>query len=135
MAKYGVKDTDLASIADAIRAKSGSAEPIVFPNGFKKSVDGIQTSKSLLHKTITEYSDDTLANVTAYAFYMCQSLVSVDLPVAKGISSYAFYGCGSLTSISFNGTTEQWKNISKGENWNLSTGEYTVYCTNGTITK
>jgi len=40
-----------------------------------------------------------------------------------------------LTGIIFKGTTEQWNAISKGGNWNSSTGRYAIYCTDGTLSK
>ncbi len=50
-----------------------------------------------------------------------------------GIS--AFEGCSSLTSIIFVGTMEEWESIVKNNNWDAGTGDYTVYCTDGEITK
>ncbi len=47
----------------------------------------------------------------------------------------AFYGCGSLTNIKFNGTKEQWNAIIKSDDWNYNTGNYTVTCTDGTLSK
>ena len=43
MSKYLVHDTDLTSVADAIRAKGGTSEQLAFPNGFVNAVEGIQT--------------------------------------------------------------------------------------------
>ena len=51
------------------------------------------------------------------------------------IGEAAFYNCSSLTSINFEGTKAQWNAISKGSGWNYNTGSYTVYCTDGTISK
>ncbi len=41
MAKYFVEDTSLTSVADAIRAKSGTTETLEFPGGFVSAVEGI----------------------------------------------------------------------------------------------
>ena len=41
MANYIVQDTLLATVADAIRAKAGGTEKLVFPAGFVEAVDGI----------------------------------------------------------------------------------------------
>jgi hypothetical protein len=51
MANYKVVDadqldTDLASVADAIRAKAGTTGKMAFPADFKSVVDGIQTGGS-----------------------------------------------------------------------------------------
>ncbi len=51
------------------------------------------------------------------------------------IGNRAFNGCSSLTSIIFNGTREQWRAISKGYSWNYNAGSYTIYCTDGNISK
>lgn len=42
MANYIVQDTSLASVADAIRAKAGITEPLVFPDGYTAAVYGIE---------------------------------------------------------------------------------------------
>ena len=49
------------------------------------------------------------------------------------VGSSAFENYSSLTSINYNGTKEQWNAISKGSDWNIYTGNYTIYCTDGTI--
>lgn len=41
MAKYIVQDTSLAAVADAIRAKAGGTEKLVFPAGFVEAVENI----------------------------------------------------------------------------------------------
>lgn len=41
MAKYSVDATDLVSIADAIRAKAGTTDPLVFPDGFEEAIAAI----------------------------------------------------------------------------------------------
>ena len=42
MASYIVQDASLAAVADAIRAKAGGTEKLVFPAGFVEAVDGIE---------------------------------------------------------------------------------------------
>ena len=42
MANYIVQDTSLATVADAIRAKTGGTEKLVFPAGFVEAVGGIK---------------------------------------------------------------------------------------------
>lgn len=41
MAKYVVNDTDLTSVADAIRTKGGTSDALVFPAGFVTAVEAI----------------------------------------------------------------------------------------------
>jgi len=40
-----------------------------------------------------------------------------------------------LTSITFTGTKAQWNAISKKSTWNDYTRSYTVYCTDGNLSK
>lgn len=43
MEAYIVQKESLESVADSIRAKAGISEKLVFPNGWKAAVEGIQT--------------------------------------------------------------------------------------------
>lgn len=51
------------------------------------------------------------------------------------IGDGAFSDCTSLTKIDFNGTKAQWNAIKKYNWWSSNTGNFTVYCTDGTISK
>lgn len=102
---------------------------------------------------------DSVASVGGSAFYNCSGLTSVTIPdgvtligksafygcsgmtsvtignSVKAISYGAFVNCSGLTSITLNGTKAQWKAIEKASNWNYKTGNYTIYCTDGNISK
>ena len=41
MTEYLAKSEELTAVADAIRSKAGTTEPLVWPEGFKAAVDGI----------------------------------------------------------------------------------------------
>ena len=43
MADYLTTDTELKSIADAIRTKGGTSETLSFPDGFVTAIEGIET--------------------------------------------------------------------------------------------
>jgi len=69
-------------------------------------------------------------------FRNCNSLKSITIPDSvTSIGYQAFSGCSSLTNITFEGTKAQWKAIEKGYYWNNNTGDYTVHCTDGDISK
>lgn len=56
---------------------------------------------SLLNKTITSFSSDTLTSVGSHAFNGCTNLTSVSLPNLTSVAgTYAFAACTKLTSIS-----------------------------------
>ena len=70
---------------------------------------------------------DSVTSIGNYTFYNCDSLKSVTIPDSvTSIGNYAFAHCSSLSSIKYRGTQTQWKAISKGVDWNYSTGNYTI---------
>ena len=51
------------------------------------------------------------------------------------IEREAFRHCSNLKFICYSGTMAEWNAIEKGTDWDAGTGNYTVYCSDGTITK
>ena len=116
-------DSDLESVAYAIRAKTGRQERLVFPEDFVSAVGSIsggeETIDSLIdgtalrvvsnapmvrsyafHESYLEEAILPLATyIGNYAFRYCENLASVDLRSTITIESYAFYGCISLTDL------------------------------------
>ena len=79
---------------------------------------------------------NSVTSIGDYAFYYCTSLTNIEIPDSvTSIGNFAFFGCKSLTSIQFNGTIVQWNAITFASGWNSNTGNYTVTCTDGTISK
>ena len=106
----------------------------VIPNGSVTSIgaSAFYNCTGLTGVTIP----DSVTSIGAYAFYECFGLTSVT--IGKGvirIGNYAFEKCIGLTRIDFNGTKAQWKAIEKDNGWSDYTGNFTVYCTDGTISK
>ena len=72
MANYKVVDADrldadLASVADSIRAKAGTADQMAFPDGFKSAVEGIQAGGAVeLPDADDTYFGDTVEPKEAY---------------------------------------------------------------------
>ncbi|MBQ8448356.1 MAG: leucine-rich repeat domain-containing protein, partial [Clostridia bacterium] len=79
---------------------------------------------------------ESVTSIGNSAFSHCKSLTSITIP--KGVTSIGwstFYNCSRLTSINYTGTIAEWNAIEKGSDWNTSTPNYTVTCTDGTISK
>ena len=69
------------------------------------------------------------------AFAGCDELRSVVLPESlKEIYEEAFASCAFLSAATFNGTTEQWLNIEKGNGWKELTSDFIITCTDGRVT-
>ena len=78
---------------------------------------------------------DNITYIGSSAFEDCGlTYVEFTTSVTK-IESRAFANCKNLLCIRYNGTKEQWNAIEKGTDWDAGTGNYTVYCSDGTITK
>lgn len=70
------------------------------------------------------------------AFTNCTSLTSITIPTSViCIEKYALSNCTSLTNINWEGTVLEWKGIDFKEHWSFLTGEFTIYCTDGTIAR
>ena len=79
---------------------------------------------------------DGVTSLGLYTFFGCNSLMSIVIPDSvTSIDKFAFSFCNRLTSIQFTGTTAQWQAIAFGSSWNYNTGNYTVTCTDGTVSK
>ncbi|MDE7394814.1 MAG: leucine-rich repeat domain-containing protein [Clostridiales bacterium] len=85
---------------------------------------------------LTFAENSRLTSIGSCVFYDCESLRAITIPQSvTSIGESAFYGCSRLTRIAYKGTKTQWREISKGYHWNCHTGDYTVTCTDGMLSK
>jgi hypothetical protein len=121
MAERIVQEESLTLVADAIRAKGGTTDPLSFPDGFADAISAIQAGgggaqygvmwdKSRFPKEATLLTD--LPYVPSYLCYSSGStgayyyIETFNMPNAiKEISDYAFYGCGNLKNIDMSNIT------------------------------
>ena len=83
---------------------------------------------------ITATIGNGVITIDSSAFYYCGKLNSVTIGNnVTTIDSYAFDTCPSLTSIIFEGTTQQWNAIAKGDRWNRDVPATEVICSDGTV--
>lgn len=104
MANVIVDDTNLKNIANAIRDKNGETATYK-PSEMATAIGEIDLQdnsivNSLIDRSITEFSNDTLTTIGSYAFAKCRNLVSVYLPNITKISECGFFST-SLSSIDF----------------------------------
>ena len=79
---------------------------------------------------------DSVTTIGRDGFSSCISLESIVIPSSvTSVGNSVFSYCINLKNITFEGTTAQWKAISKGGSWSYNIGDYTIYCTDGTIAK
>ena len=78
----------------------------------------------------------TVTGISDAAFRYRYNLSSVTIPQSVTWIGYeAFRDCYALTEIIYEGTMEEWEAIEKSYRWDYNTGNYTVYCTDGEISK
>lgn len=110
-------------------------DSVVIPDSVKKIEKAAFINCDNLKNIIIGESSE-LEIIGEGAFRDCSSLEKITIPKnVKSIGRYAFYCDNALISFNFGGTLEQWQNIEKGEKWDVNTGKYTVYCTDGEADK
>lgn len=106
-------------------------------NGHLYTKDGKILVTYAIGKTDSSFIvPNSVTNIGESAFYNGIGLTSITIPNSlTSIGDYAFCGCSGMKSINYEGTVEQWNAITKGDSWNINTGSYTIYCTDGAISK
>ena len=128
-----VENSKLTSIGDGAFDSCAGLKSIDIPNGVT-SIGPFAFYKCTSLTSI--YIPDGVKSIGACAFSECSNLTSITLPDSiTSIGYAAFDYCSSLTSINYQGTIAQWNAIEKGNGWNNQTGDYTIYCSDGTIPK
>lgn len=101
----------LTAIADAIRAKTGTTGTMTLAE-MPEKIAAIQTGgggtsqiDSLIDRTITEISNDSVTSIGAWAFQNCSILNTANFPAVTSIGSHAFNSCSKLTTVNFPVTT------------------------------
>lgn len=113
---------------------SSALTNMIIPDGVTSIGSGAFQDCGSLRSVVIGASVTTIGK---RAFDSCASLESITFKgSAKRVGDDgAFAHCPSLIRIIFEGTTEQWKACLLGQFWNADTGDYTVYCIDGTVAK
>lgn len=120
-------NTDLTSIANAIRTKGGTSGQLAFPNGFVDAVEAIETSgggysaddiaatgitgnveltvssirdNGFRGQPVSSVTGDNITRIGAYSFGVCKSLETVSFPNLTSFGYGAFLESG-LKTVSF----------------------------------
>lgn len=80
MTEYLTNDTDLKKVADAIRTKGGTADPLVYPDGFAEAIGNIQTGSPEQEKSVTITSNGTTEITPDAGKLLNKVTVEVDVP-------------------------------------------------------
>ena len=93
-------DADLTAVADAIRDRAGTSEPLVFPDGFVGAVEGIPDYMAMrCTGTLTEYRNDTITTIVKCGFCAAYVLEKLYLPAVTRVNAQGIDDCPMLTTL------------------------------------
>ena len=122
----GVYITDVAAWCRIDFGTNDYANPLYFAG--KLYLNNVLVTELVIPEGVT--------TIPRGAFQRCYEIRSVSIPVSvTDIDDYAFAYCRGLTAIYYGGATADWNNIRLGGGWSYDTGNYTITCTDGTISK
>lgn len=104
MGKRVVDDVSLTAVADAIRAKGDTTEPLAFPDGFVDAIGVLRDDEyiaSIIDRSVTSVENSRVKTVGDYAFYNHPSIKEISLPKTTKIGMFFCYNCKTLESVSF----------------------------------
>ena len=123
----------LTSIGDFAFYNCNQLANVILPYGVTTIGESVFSGCAALARITIPHS---VKNIGENAFSNCSGLTEITMSNSvTRISDSAFYNCGSLTEIKFNGTCEEWQGVEKADNWDGYTGDYIVYCSDGTVSK
>lgn len=123
---------------DMARESEASSKETVSNGNYTKYIDqNLNVAMMADREQIADVElPDDITTIESFAFVGDVNLESIQIPNSvTSIGDEVFFYCENLTDIIFNGTKIQWNAIKKGDNWDKGTGNYTVHCTDGDITK
>ena len=93
----------LTAIANAIRAKTSKTDLLTLDD-MPTEIENIKTGDTtiedgLVSRTLTEYTNDRVTSVGAYAFNQNKTIKSVTMLNVTSIGTYAFCDCTALESV------------------------------------
>ena len=104
--QYLVQASQLTSIANAIRAKTGGTTSLAFPVGFISAIGEIETGgvgytiDDIALRNIS-IASGSASKIGQFAFGCCSTLTTANFPIATNIETQAFAYCSALTTINF----------------------------------
>lgn len=119
MAKYIVDSSDMTDIADAIRAKGGTSDPLVYPAGFISAIENMSTGGVTVEDTLDEHGG-TVRTITATVYPRKDEnddVVFIDYD-GTVVASYNAYEFSQLTAMPDNPSHPGL--IAQGWNWTLA---------------
>lgn len=108
MAKIFTTEYELTALADAIRARGDTSEPLAFPSGYVQAINNFEKKyinqdllEETLNKTITSCPTLNLIRVPQNLFRECTQLSHINFPECEIVASNAFNGAVNIKEAIF----------------------------------